>query len=104
MHKIKKIDPNAIANIPTEPVNLDNINTVNYVDICDEPSAINDNFFPQFYPMHNHDDYKVTNNGVYPGGQLTYIQTDAPEPKCENKHHHDTCDEDCCEPRCEEEN
>jgi hypothetical protein len=104
MHKIKKIDPNAIANIPTEPVNLDNINTVNYVDICDEPSAINDNFFPQFYPMHNHDDYKVTNNGVYPGGQLTYIQTDAPKPKCENKHQHDTCDEDCCEPRCEEEN
>ena len=104
MHKIKKIDPNAIANIPTEPVNLDNINTVNYVDICDEPSAINDNFFPQFYPMHNHDDYKVTNNGVYPGGQLTYIQTDAPEPKCENKHLHDTCGEDCCEPRCEEEN
>ena len=35
-------------------------------------------FFPQFYPMHNHDDYKVTNDGLYPGGQLTYIQTDAP--------------------------
>lgn len=32
----------------------------------------------QFYPMHNHDDYKVTNQGVYPGGQLTLIQTDAP--------------------------
>jgi FtsP/CotA-like multicopper oxidase with cupredoxin domain len=35
-------------------------------------------FFPQFYPMHNHDDYKVTNNGVYPGGALTLIQADAP--------------------------
>jgi FtsP/CotA-like multicopper oxidase with cupredoxin domain len=35
-------------------------------------------FFPQFYPMHNHDDYKVTNNGLYPGGQLTLIQSDAP--------------------------
>lgn len=79
MHKIRKIEPNAIANIPTQPVNINNINTVNYVDICDEPSCINDNFFPQFYPMHNHDDYKVTNNGVYPGGQLTYIQTDAPD-------------------------
>jgi hypothetical protein len=78
MHKIKKIDPSAIANIPTQPVNINNIKTVNYVDICDEPSCINDNFFPQFYPMHNHDDYKVTNDGVYPGGQLTYIQTDAP--------------------------
>lgn len=32
----------------------------------------------QLYPMHNHDDYKVTNNGVYPGGQLTFIQTDVP--------------------------
>ena len=28
--------------------------------------------------MHNHDDYKVTNQGVYPAGQLTLIQTDAP--------------------------
>jgi hypothetical protein len=103
MHKIKRKDPTAIANIPTEPVNIDNINTVNYVDICDEPSDINDNFFPQFYPMHNHDDYKVTNNGVYPGGQLTYIQTDAPEPMCEGKHQQDTCDEECCDPMYEEE-
>lgn len=78
MHKIQKVDPSAIANIPTEPVDIKDIKTVNYVQICDEPASINDNFFPQFYPMHNHDDYKVTNNGVYPGGQLTYIQTDAP--------------------------
>ncbi|HWP96267.1 MAG TPA: multicopper oxidase domain-containing protein [Syntrophomonadaceae bacterium] len=42
-------------------------------------SATADNFFfPQFYPAHNHDDYKVTNNGVYPGGQLTFIETDFP--------------------------
>lgn len=41
----------------------------------------NDKFFPQFYPMHNHDDYKATNNGAYPGGQLTLIQVDAPD-KC----------------------
>lgn len=90
MHKIKNIDPAVIVNIPTQPVNINNINTVNYVDICDESSTINDNFFPQFYPMHNHDDYKVTNSGVYPGGQLTYIQTDAPVLKCEKKHH-DAC-------------
>lgn len=38
-----------------------------------------DNFtFPQFYLAHNHDDYKVTNNGVYPGGQLIFIETDFP--------------------------
>lgn len=79
IHEIKNIDFSAIANIPTEPVNINNIKTINYVDICHEPSVINDNFFPQIYPMHNHDDYKVTNNGVYPGGQLTYIQTDAPD-------------------------
>ncbi|BAF60179.1 MAG: multicopper oxidase domain-containing protein [Pelotomaculum sp.] len=35
-------------------------------------------FFPQFYLAHNHDDYKVTNNGVYPGGQLIFIETDYP--------------------------
>lgn len=39
-----------------------------------------DNFmFPQFYIAHNHDDYKVTNNGAYPGGQLIFIETDFPD-------------------------
>ncbi|WP_082435893.1 multicopper oxidase domain-containing protein [Desnuesiella massiliensis] len=38
-------------------------------------------FFPQFYIAHNHDDYKVTNNGVYPGGQLIFIQTDLPKER-----------------------
>lgn len=88
MKKINDIDPTAIADIPTEPVNCVCTDpsfcrpqdTVNYVDIC----CNKDKFFPQFYPMHNHDDYKVTNNGKYPGGQLTLIQTDA----------HDYC---CCE-------
>ena len=28
----------------------------------------------QFFPMHNHDDYKATNDGVYPGGQFTMIE------------------------------
>lgn len=42
-------------------------------------SDVADNFFfPQFYIAHNHDDYKVTNNGVYPGGQLIFIETDFP--------------------------
>lgn len=34
--------------------------------------------FPQFHIAHNHDDYKVTNNGAYPGGQLIVIETDFP--------------------------
>lgn len=43
-------------------------------------SQVADNlFFPQFYIAHNHDDYKVTNNGVYPGGQLIFIETDFPD-------------------------
>ena len=42
-------------------------------------TATADNFmYPQFYLAHNHDDYKVTNNGVYPGGQLIIIETDFP--------------------------
>jgi len=27
----------------------------------------------QYFPFHNHDDYKATNNGIYPGGQFTMI-------------------------------
>lgn len=42
-------------------------------------SSLADNYmYPQFYIAHNHDDYKVTNNGVYPGGQLIFIETDFP--------------------------
>ena len=29
----------------------------------------------QYFPFHNHDDYKATNNGVYPGGMFTMIMT-----------------------------
>lgn len=73
-------DPNPIFDIPEEPVNCGNPQLINYIEICNQyPNDPNDKFFPQFYPMHNHDDYKVTNNGVYPGGQLTFIQTDAPD-------------------------
>lgn len=80
LKEIQKIDPNAIFDIPEEPVHCTNPELINYVEICNQPCGDpNDQFFPQFYPMHNHDDYKVTNNGIYPGGQLTMIQTDAPE-------------------------
>jgi Putative multicopper oxidases len=81
MAELAAIDPTVIAQIPTEPVICSDINTVNYIELCETGE-----FFPQFYPMHNHDDYKVTNTNtlvnpaisVYPGGQLTFIQTDAP--------------------------
>lgn len=29
---------------------------------------------PNLYPWHNHDDYKATNFGLYPGGQFTMVQ------------------------------
>jgi len=32
-------------------------------------------FSGQFFPFHNHDDYKATNNGVYPGGMFTMLVT-----------------------------
>lgn len=80
LKKIQKSDPSAIFDIPEEPVNCADPKLINYIEICNQPYCDpNDQYFPQFYPMHNHDDYKVTNNGVYPGGQLTYIQTDAPD-------------------------
>jgi hypothetical protein len=25
------------------------------------------------FPFHNHDDYKATNNGLYPGGMFTAL-------------------------------
>ena len=88
MSEIQAIDTALIAEIPTEPVSCNNTNTVNYVNLCAQ-----NNFFPQFYPMHNHDDYKVTNTNTlqtpafsnYPGGQLTMIQTDAPSPYMESE-------------------
>lgn len=83
LNVISAIDNNAIFNIPEEPVNCNDPNSIkftNYIEICAQsPNNPNDKFFPQFYPMHNHDDYKVTNNGKYPGGQLTFIQVDRPD-------------------------
>lgn len=88
MSEIQAIDPALIADIPTQPVSCNNTNTVNYVNLCAQTK-----FFPQFYPMHNHDDYKVTNTNTletpafsnYPGGQLTMIQADAPSGYMESE-------------------
>ena len=72
------VDGSPVFDIPTEPVNCSNPQTVNYVDICAGIQG-DDRYFPQFYPAHNHDDYKVTNDGAYPGGQLVLFQIDAPD-------------------------
>ena len=70
------LKPDINVNEIVKEKNQTNLNTTNILEICNDKN--NSYFFPQFYPMHNHDDYKVTNQGVYPGGQLTLIQTDAP--------------------------
>jgi len=80
LKKLYKADSKSVFNIPTEPVKCKSPELINYLQICQQPIIdLNDKFFPQFYPMHNHDDYKITNKGIYPGGQLTYIQTDTPD-------------------------
>lgn len=92
MNALDQLGQGLIENIPTEPVTCGQVNTVNYVELCDSCD-----FFPQFYPMHNHDDYKVTNTNTlenpnfseYPGGQLTFIQADA--PLHDNLHHDCSC-------------
>lgn len=90
LNEVASKDREAIAEIPTEPVICSDPNKTNYIDICKDKEE--DNFFPQFYPMHNHEDYKNTNNGVYPGGHLTYIQIDKPNEderyRMCNGHHH----------------
>jgi manganese oxidase len=77
------VDRSPIFDIPTEPVNCPNPETVNYLNICAGIQG-EDKFFPQFYPAHNHDDYKVTNDGTYPGGQLIMMQIDAPPEEPHN--------------------
>lgn len=80
IRRIYYVDKTAISDIPEEPVNCDNPQIINDIEICNQSYRNpNNQFFPQFYPMHNHDDYKVTNDGKYPGGQLTLIQIDAPD-------------------------
>lgn len=71
------VERSPIFDVPTEPVHCPDPYTVNYVNICEGIQG-EDNFFPQFYPAHNHDDYKVTNDGAYPGGHLVFMQIDAP--------------------------
>jgi hypothetical protein len=79
---------NRYANIPLEgtwglkpnpdPNGPPLIYDFDYFSYSDNPNS----FFPQWYIMHNHDDYKVVNSdfyhqtSMYPGGQLTFIQTD----------------------------
>lgn len=75
---LSAVDPASIFDIPTQPVACPTPTTTNYLEICAAPCNVNDEFYPQFYAAHNHDDYKVTNNGVYPGSQLIYIQQDPP--------------------------
>jgi hypothetical protein len=68
---------NSIATIPLEPLKHPNTDFVNFLQLCGQTNPTHDkNNFPHFYTMHNNDSYTMTNNGIYPGGQLTFIQVD----------------------------
>ena len=66
---------NPVANTDTGSTPINNSEDVPYIggptvrgsERASEPG--------QLFPMHNHDDYKATNNGVYPGGMFTMIET-----------------------------
>ncbi|USF86951.1 multicopper oxidase domain-containing protein [Candidatus Endoriftia persephonae] len=46
-----------------------------------DPAAHDNNLDVQWYPMHSHNDYFVTNNGAYPGGMAVLVRaTTAPPP------------------------
>ncbi len=99
MAELQRIASDSIADIPTQPVDCGDVHTVNYVDLCAAHK-----FFPQFYPMHNHAENTTTNtntlespaSSAYPGGQLTFIQVDAPIEKRE-RCHRCCCEKCCCE-------
>jgi len=38
-----------------------------------DPNNVDQNLLDQWYPAHSHNDYTVTNNGLYPGGQAQLI-------------------------------
>jgi FtsP/CotA-like multicopper oxidase with cupredoxin domain len=46
---------------------------VTYIDGPTVSGAVGIPMASQMFPFHNHDDYKATNNGVYPGGMFTII-------------------------------
>jgi hypothetical protein len=59
------------------------------VPVAQVPSADDPNInvqgfksgYPLFYLWHEHDDYKVTNNGVYPGGAVVLVRVDKDPPE-----------------------
>jgi manganese oxidase len=56
--------------------NLPAIQNPDGVDYIGGPQVTGANGLPttgQLFPFHNHDDYKATNNGAYPGGMFTMI-------------------------------
>lgn len=79
LNDLKNKNPNSISNIPTEPLNQADIKFINYLNMYSQNNLSNaKDDFHSFYPMHNQDNSKLTNNGIYPGGQLTFIQVDHP--------------------------
>jgi manganese oxidase len=61
---------NALTSFPAIPLMGD---VVTYVPGPTVKGAVGIPLNSQLFPFHNHDDYKATNNGAYPGGMFTMI-------------------------------
>jgi FtsP/CotA-like multicopper oxidase with cupredoxin domain len=59
--------------VTTDPAIQDRASGLDYVAGPEVKGAIIAATTGQLFPFHNHDDYKATNNGSYPGGMFTMI-------------------------------
>jgi len=67
---------NTFVNCPAIPVNGDPAAPGPYIGgpvVTGLFEGLTPGATSQFFPFHNHDDYKATNDGVYPGGMFTMI-------------------------------
>ncbi len=63
--------PNGVTGAPAIPMPA--VKGSTYIAGPTVTGAVGVPMVSQLFPFHNHDDYKATNNGVYPGGMFTMI-------------------------------
>jgi len=65
--------PQLNTNAAATPIPVPGDPTVSYIGGPSVTGAVGLPLTSQLFPFHNHDDYKATNNGAYPGGMFTMI-------------------------------
>ena len=69
---LNTLDPNGLGytlpNVPTSEASDDSTPVITVPGL--------NSGYPLFYLWHSHDDYRVTNNGAYPGGAIALIRVD----------------------------